>query len=665
MTTEGALRRPEFRRSLCFPSKWILGLRLQFPRWSKNRALAGLPEERAKTVNAVANYFLSGQGVIFRNGKPGGGRVSYQRWILVTIHLGVLFHLSPAVFAQSEPATADQVITRYKEAIGANRLSSITTFTERGDLYGNVANFWQGFRAPQQSQKKERGTYEFYFKAPNLRFSSTLTEKKLVVALHGCDGKVSWYIDAYLKRSEFKPKPGSEYDCEEGYEPMPSLLRQANVKTRLTKKKEVEGRMAWEVKLSDPKSPESETYYFDTETYFLLRLTKQGSSVTFSDYRDVGGIKLPFMITREFANSKLVTAVRELTVNTPIDDARFVAPKANGGSIAVNPAASPKQNDAQVSNHTAPNAPATPNAEISSTAPPKTSATPDAFTVMEVNFPNFTSCTIAELQQAVPELAGLKPARDQEKLFALLDKVGARTIDLARHTPNLISRETVTDSTKGADATRHDYDYLILTRIEGNAVGLNEFRVDLKTGDKFQIDAEMKTWAELERASRKLAASQSGVPMSQGFATAWVHFYPLNRQQATFRYLGEQKLDRQHTLVLAFAQKPQSVPTPALFLGQDKIVPMFLQGVAWVDASDFRILRLRTDLLSPLPEVSLHRMTAEIQFVPTRIQEVPSALSLPGEVVVTTELGGTTLRENHRYSEYRLFRAQSRIVLNP
>src|ERR1035441_9495824 len=176
----------------------------------------------------------SGQGIIFPNVSLGGGRVSYRRWILVTIHLGVLFHLSLPVLAQSEPTSADQVIARYMEAIGADRFSSITTFAERGELYGNLANFWQGSRAPRQSQDKEHGTYEFYFKAPNLRFSSNLTENKLVIALHGCDGKVSWYIDAYLKRSEFKPKSGNEYDCEKGFEPIPSLLRPAAA-----------GRMAW------------------------------------------------------------------------------------------------------------------------------------------------------------------------------------------------------------------------------------------------------------------------------------------------------------------------------------------------------------------------------------------------------------------------------------
>jgi outer membrane lipoprotein-sorting protein len=571
--------------------------------------------------------------------------------------------------AQAEPTTADQVIARYMEAVGADRFSSITTFQERGDLYGNLTNFWQGSRAPWQSQNKERGTFEFYFKTPNLRFSSTLNEKNQVVALHGCDGKVSWYIDTYLKRSEFKPKPGSEYDCENGFEPMPSPWRKANVKMRLTKKKEVEGRMTWEVKVSDPKSQGTEMYYFDAETYFLLRLGRLESTATYSDYRDVGGIKLPFKTVREFTNSRLVTTVRELRINSPVDDARFSALQLKGGDVAINPVASPKKDDAEVPSIASPNASAAPNAESSGNNSSKTSATPSAQSVTEVNFPNFTSCPIAELQLTVPELKGLKPARDQEKLPALLDKVGDKTLDIARHTPNLISRETVTESQQGVAGTRHDYDYLILSRVEGNVVGLNEFRMDRNTGDKFQTDEAMKSgssFADLERASPDLAASRSGrPPTSQGFANSWVHFYPPNRPQATFRYLGEQKMDGQRTLVLAFAQKPQAVLSPALLRSNDKTVPMFLQGVAWVSTSDFRILRLRTDLLSPVPEVSLHRLTTDTQFVPTRIEEVPSVLWLPRDVMVTSEVGGATLREDHTYSEYRLFRAQSRVVLNP
>lgn len=299
----------------------------------------------------------------------------------------------------------------------------------------------------------------------------------------------------------------------------------------------------------------------------------------------------------------------------------------------------------------------------------QTPAAAHAAGTMEGKLPNFASCSVAELQLAVPELKGLKTAPNQKKLAALLDKVGAKTLETARNTPNLISREIVTESQLGIGETHHDYDYLILIRSEGSAVNFNEFRVDVKTGAKFQFDEEVKnaspTWADVKRARDEMAASQSRPPASQGFATSWLHFYPDNRQQATFRYLGEQKLDGQRLLVLAFAQKPQSVMSPGVFQYEGKTVPMFFQGVAWVDPSDFRIVQLHTDLLAPLPEVSLQRLTAQIRFAPTRIEEIPSLLSLPREVTITSKVSGWTLREIHKYSEYRLFRVQSRVVLNP
>jgi hypothetical protein len=583
-----------------------------------------------------------------------GGSVSCRRWFVIAIHLGALFQfLLVAAVAQNEPITADQVIARYLDAIGADKFPSITTFMEIGDLRGNLPDFGR------ESRTSPGGTFESYFKSPNLRFRSSLTQRSSVISFDGCDGKVAWHIDSFSRLSKFKPKPGREYGCGEGFDTTPLLLRQPNVRLRLGKKKEVEGRMAWEIKAEDPKSRWSDTYYFDAETYLLLRSGRAGARATYSDYRDVGGIKFAFKITEELTSSSVVTTVREVKINAPIDDARFVEPEIKDGVITPKSGTSAKPGSSALSSK-----------QDDGTAPATTSATPIIASVTEVNFPNVTSSAIAELQIAIPELKGLNPAPDQDKLSELLDKVGAKTLEIAKNTPNLISRENVIQSQQGVGETRRDYDYLILTRVEGNVVSLNEFRVDLKTGKKFQTEDEMRngssTLDDLERASHELGASKAGgPPASQGFATSWVYFYPFNRRQATFRYLGEQKLGGQRTVVLAFAQKPQSVMSPGLFRYQGKTVPIFLQGVAWVDASDFRILRLRTDLLLPIPELSLHRLTADIQFSPTRIEEVPSLLSLPSEVTVTSEVSGATLREIHKYSGYRVFRTHSKIVLNP
>jgi hypothetical protein len=582
--------------------------------------------------------------------KVAGGYVFFRRWVLIAVHLGVTFHfsLAPAV-AQDEPVTAEQIVTRYFDAIGADKFPSITTFMEIGDR--------------RQSLESTEGTFESYFKRPNLRFSSIFGANNSLLIMHGCDGKVTWVIDASGIRREFKPKPGSEYDCGEGFQNGPSLLRQANVKLRIIKKKEFEGRMVWEVKAEYPKSRWSETFYFDAETYYLLHLGMAGDSVTYSDYRNVGGITIPFKITEGLMASSRVTTVREVKINAAIDDARFVEPETKNGVITLKSGASAKVNSGALPSKSE-------DTVASNIASSTASAAPAVASVTEVNFPNVASSPIAELQLAIPDLKGLNPAPDQEKLTELLDKVGAKTLEIERNTPNLISRENVIQSQKGVGETRRDYDYLIVTRVERNMVGLNEYRVDLKTGEKFQTDNEMKdeksTLVDLERASHELGGLQGGrSPASQGFAAAWVYFYPFNRPQATFRYLGEQKLEGRLTQVLAFAQKPESVVSPAIFLYRGKTAPMFMQGVAWVDASDFRILRLRTDLLLPIPELSLHRLTADIQFVPTRIEEVPSLLSLPSEVTVTSEVSGSTVREIHKYSGYRVFRTHSKILLNP
>jgi hypothetical protein len=198
--------------------------------------------------------------------------------------------------------------------------------------------------------------------------------------------------------------------------------------------------------------------------------------------------------------------------------------------------------------------------------------------------------------------------------------------------------------------------------------------VDLATGAKFEAaqiakDADANSRAEsspleLPSPSRSVPAG-GGAPASQGFGSAWLNFYPLNRALSEFRYLGKQKMDGHATMVVAFAQKPASVKLPAKLFFENRTVPIFMQGVAWVDASDFRIVRLRTDLLAPPSGVDLRQLTADIHFSQIRIAESIAPLWLPREVTVTSDIGGATHREIHVYSNYHLFRARTKILLSP
>ena len=78
----------------------------------------------------------------------------------------------------------------------------------------------------------------------------------------------------------------------------------------------------------------------------------------------------------------------------------------------------------------------------------------------------------------VPELEHLKAAEDQASLIRLLDKIGAKTVEVAEKTPNIISHETVVTEVGGIK-THKDYSYLVVQHAAGAGLKgfvLNEYR---------------------------------------------------------------------------------------------------------------------------------------------------------------------------------------------
>lgn len=292
------------------------------------------------------------------------------------------------------------------------------------------------------------------------------------------------------------------------------------------------------------------------------------------------------------------------------------------------------------------------------------------------NAVSFVDLPAAELQKAIPELQALEPAQSQEELPILLGKIGDKAVALFRKIPNLICHEEVIESRQGRKLGRRDFDYLILAHHTVEAVSLEEYRVDLRDQPADTRDAHNPNTStanesasvlnDLRHKSDVASARNAGAPpLSQGFAYKWVHFYPSNRSESTFRYPGRQKIDGHKTFVVAFAQKPGLVRLPGELQYQGKSIPILYQGIAWVDESDSRIVRLRTDLLAPLAAAHLRRLTAEIHFGDARIAESTSPLWLPHEVVVTSDIDGQTFGERHVYSGYRAYLVQSKVVLSP
>jgi hypothetical protein len=76
------------------------------------------------------------------------------------------------------------------------------------------------------------------------------------------------------------------------------------------------------------------TLYFDQESGLLVRMVRYGSSpigrvptqIDYGDYRDVGGIKMPFRMVFGWMDGRDAIQLTEVKLNVPIDESRFGRP---------------------------------------------------------------------------------------------------------------------------------------------------------------------------------------------------------------------------------------------------------------------------------------------------------------------------------------------------
>jgi len=249
---------------------------------------------------------------------------------------------------------------------------------------------------------------------------------------------------------------------------------------------------------------------------------------------------------------------------------------------------------------------------------------------------------LPELMKAMPELAGLVPAASQQELAAILQKTGESVELMFRSFPNTVSVEQIRQERRGKDgkvknSSDQSFQYLLLARPERWGLGLEEYRTN----------------ARGERGAP--VGLKDGFMLTAGFASAPLLFHPAYQSGSSLRYLGRQVLDGRDTHVVAFAQRAETAKMIERFNTEDASVLVLLQGVAWIDAATYRIIRMRTDLLKPPPRVRLERQTTEIRFQQVPFREIATALWLPQEVAVTVDWKGKTFRNAHRYSDFKLF----------
>lgn len=236
------------------------------------------------------------------------------------------------------------VIDKYVNAIGgAQKLSAIKSYVGKGTSVG-----FGGFGGGGQVQiyakfPDERATYIEFAEATG-RGDSIRT----------CNGKTAWIMTPLTVLGKYELTggefAGATLDAELGF---PAQIKKvlSNLRASLP------------TTISDLPGPESQTgqqaagvgigkdrlvnvvqgtgangvlatLYFDQESGLLLRVVRTTrspigrvpTSVDYSDYRDVNGVKMPFRITFAWLDGRDAIQLSEIQTNASIDEAKFGKP---------------------------------------------------------------------------------------------------------------------------------------------------------------------------------------------------------------------------------------------------------------------------------------------------------------------------------------------------
>jgi hypothetical protein len=228
---------------------------------------------------------------------------------------------------------------------------------------------------------------------------------------------------------------------------------------------------------------------------------------------------------------------------------------------------------------------------------------------------------------------------DQGPLKDILAAVGKNVADLFTGLPNICSIEKVQQEKlahdgKASASLESKYRYLAMAPSHPWGPSIDEYRAD---------------WQG--KNSPQMGLSEDSM-LTEGFVSAPLVFHPTYQNGSNFRLLGRQKVKGRNTFLIAYAQDPAKSSLSGSFTFGKVTRPTYTQGLAWIDGENYQILRIISDLLTPLPQVRLNKETTDIKFSEVQFKQVTQKFWLPEAVTVTLDWNGRVYRNSHAYSEF-------------
>jgi photosynthetic reaction center cytochrome c subunit len=242
---------------------------------------------------------------------------------LDTVYGTALLELDDVLARAPGQPSADQILDRYIQAIGgAQRLAGLTSFAARGTSVG-FGGFGGGGEVELLAKAPDQRAIRIHFADPE-RGDSARTY----------DGRAGWIATPLTVVRQYALSggelDGARLDAQLSF---PGQIKQILGDLRVSSPTIINDREVQVVQGNGSRGLVA-TLYFDKESGLLVRLVRYGNSpigrvptqVDYSDYREVGGIKVPFRWTFAWLDGRDAFELSDVQLNVPIDSAKFGRP---------------------------------------------------------------------------------------------------------------------------------------------------------------------------------------------------------------------------------------------------------------------------------------------------------------------------------------------------
>jgi len=252
-------------------------------------------------------------------------RNSLKPKTLLPMCLIVLMAGLTAAMAQTTPQaalpSADQILDKYVQALGGKAaLEKLTSEVAKGTF--------------EMEQMPGPATEEIYAKAPNKQYMVT-DSPSFGQFKRGFNGAAGWEDNPQNGLRDITgPELAAMKRDADFY--LAIKLKEFYPKMTVKGKESVNGHDAYAVEATPPDGA-ADTMSFDADSGLLVRTQREMEGpngkvtvdTTFSDYREVDGVKLPFFLHISMGDFAFVIKLSEVKHNVPIDDAKFDKPAAH------------------------------------------------------------------------------------------------------------------------------------------------------------------------------------------------------------------------------------------------------------------------------------------------------------------------------------------------